>query len=180
MRIEIPVPWINFLREVDHTLERKTVAHCLGGFVLLVMWAKTRPTGDVDILNAKSEDASVLADLAGQGSDIAKRHGVHFDVVTVAAYPEAYASRLIDITPTSFKRLTLLAFEVHDLLLAKLGRFSPRDREDAVFLMRAGALDLKVLRDRFETEIRPYALNERSTVINMDLCIKELSEIGAS
>ena len=142
----------------------------------MVLWARERPTGDVDIVNANSEDSLALRRIAGQGTDIANRYGVYFDVVTVADCPEAYRSRLIDITPESFERLKLLAFDVHDLVLAKLGRFSPRDREDAAFLRRAGALDLKVLRDRFETEVSPYALNDRSAR-HLDLCLAELSEI---
>jgi len=178
MPIEIPEPWISFLREVDQTLERRTIAHCLGGFVLMVMWARDRPTGDVDIVNANSEDSLTLRGIAGQGTDIADKYGVYFDVVTVAELPEAYRSRLIDLTPPFFSHLELLAFEIHDLVLAKLGRFGPRDREDIAFLGRARALDLTTLRERFETEVRPYALNERTSA-HLELCLNELTRISS-
>ena len=41
----IPEPWLSFLRDVDRGLGRKVVVHCLGGFVLTVLWDLPRPTG---------------------------------------------------------------------------------------------------------------------------------------
>ena len=46
------------------------------------------------------------------------------------------------------------AFEVHDLVLAKLGRNMPRDREDVAFLIDKGALDRDLLIQRFHAELR--------------------------
>ena len=66
-----------------------------------------------------------------------------------------------------------MALEVHDLVLAKLGRNSPRDRSDVEFLARKGALDRKLLENRFETELRPYLLNEARESLTMKLWLEE-------
>jgi hypothetical protein len=134
------------------------------------MWGLPRPTGDVDFIEIESANATEeLLRIAGEGSEIAHTHELHFQRVTVADYPEGYASRLIDLTPRGFKRLRLRAFEVHDLVLAKLGRNSARDRADVEFLVRKGLLDKQVLEERFETELRPHALNEKRSTDSLRL-----------
>jgi len=55
------------------------------------------------------------------------------------------------------KQLHLLAFEIHDLVLAKLVRNISRDREDVAALVQKGVLDRKVLEERFETELLPIS-----------------------
>jgi len=129
--------------------------------VLMVLWNHPRPTGDVDFIEIEPAKARAeLLKIAGEGSALEKRYRLRFHRVTIAEYPEGYASRLVDITPQSFRSLRLLAFEVHDLVLAKLGRNSPRDREDVAFLVGKGALNRDLLAGRFDTELRPYVLSE--------------------
>ena len=82
---------------------------------------------DVDVFEALGTDAVTLARLAGNGSDLHKRHKVYLDIVTVASVPEHYASRLIDMPSESFRNLRLRGFERHDLVLAKLARNGDRD-----------------------------------------------------
>jgi uncharacterized nucleotidyltransferase DUF6036 len=133
----------------------------LGAFVLAVLWGLPRQTGDVDFIEVVPSDAGAeLLRIAGLDSEIARTHKVHFHRASVAEYPEGYASRLIDMTPRGHRRLRLLALEVHDLVLAKLGRNNARDRADVEFLVRKGVIDKQVLKERFESELRPYALNE--------------------
>jgi hypothetical protein len=177
MPAKITDPWLSFLREVDRALERSVVAHCLGGFVLAALWELPRPTGDVDFIEVEPPDAANdLLDIAGDGSKLASRYKLHFHRVTVAEFPEDYASRLTDITPKGFGRLRLMALEIHDLVLAKLGRNSPRDRSDVEFLVRKGALDRRVLKERFEAELRPYVLDEARGRMILDLWLDEFFE----
>jgi hypothetical protein len=174
MRVEIQEPWIGFLSEVDQALFRPMEVHCLGGFVLSVMWGLPRPTGDVDFIDIEPSGAcSELLAVAGQGSEISDRYHLYFHQVTIAEYPEAYSSRLVDITPVMFRRLRLKALEVHDLALAKLGRNSPRDRADIEFLAGKGLLDPELLEDRFKKELRPYVLNEARESLTMRLWLDE-------
>ena len=93
--------------------------------------------------------------------------------MTIAEYPEGYESRLTDITPTGFRRLTLKALEAHDLVLAKISRNSPRDRADVEYLVKKGVLDRRQLEERFEQELRPNLLNEERETLTFELWLGE-------
>ena len=136
--------------------------------------------GDVDFVEiAPSEAVEELLLIAGEGSEIAETYGLRFHRVTIGEYPEGYASRLVDLTPRGFRHLRIRAFEVHDLVLAKLGRNSPRDRADVEYLAGRGAIDRRVLQERFEAELRPYVLNEGRHVAALRLWLNEYFEQGA-
>jgi hypothetical protein len=46
----IPEPWQSFLSDMDATLEKDVELHCLGGFVITVLYDLARPTADVDVI----------------------------------------------------------------------------------------------------------------------------------
>ena len=174
MPVEIAEPWLSFLRDVDSELSQRIEVHCLGGFVLSALWSLPRPTGDVDIVEVEPSSATEeLLSVAGEGSELSRRYHLQFHKVTVAEYPERYASRLIDITPRGLTRLHLSAFEVHDLVLAKISRNSPRDREDVRYLANKGILDRTILEERFTAELRPYLLNEARETATLELWLDE-------
>ena len=174
---KIQDPWLSFLRDVDRALLETVEIHCLGGFVLSVLWGLPRPTGDVDFIAVRPRTAGDdLLRIAGEGSELATRHHLHLQQVTVAEYPEGYEGRLIDITPGSFRKLKLRALEVHDVVLAKLSRNSPRDRADVEFLARQGALDRRRIEERFDAELRPYLLNEGREALTLKLWLAEFFE----
>jgi hypothetical protein len=167
-------PWLSFLREVDQSLKGPVEVHCLGGFVLSVMFDLPRPTGDVDIIEIRPYTAhDELLRMAGEGSELAEKYHLHFHRVTVAEYPEDYERRLLDITPRRFRRLRLKALEVHDVILAKLSRNSARDRADMEFLAAKGLLDRRLLEDRFERELRPQLLDETRGQRTLKLWVEE-------
>ena len=57
MPAEIPNPWLGFLQDVDRALKQPVAVHCLGGFVLAVLWGLPRPTGDVDFIEVEPSNA---------------------------------------------------------------------------------------------------------------------------
>ena len=57
--------------------------------------------------------------------------------------------------PGRFKKLKILAADPYDLVLSKLERNSPKDQGDAEYLAKTVPLDPKILRDRYEKELRP-------------------------
>jgi hypothetical protein len=174
MPYKIPEPWFGFLRDVDQTLDRPVSVHCLGGFVLAVLWQLPRPTGDVDFIEVAPPDAATeLLEIAGEGAELAGKHKLYFHQVTIAEFPEDYVSRLVEFTPAEFERLRLFALEIHDLVLAKLGRNSPRDRSDVRFLVKKGSLDRQLLQERFESELGPYVLNESRERLTLELWLEE-------
>lgn len=167
-------PWLSFLRDVDRALTQAVEVHCLGGFVLNVLWGLPRPTGDVDFIEVRPGKAGEeLKRLAGEGTELAGNHHLRFHRVTIAEYPENYERRLVDITPKGMHRLKLKAFEVHDIVLAKLSRNSPRDRADVEFLAKKGVLDRRLLMERFESELRPYLLNPKRGQRTLELWLEE-------
>ena len=76
--------------------------------------------------------------------------------------PEDYESRLIEMFPGRFKKLTILAPDPYDLVLSKLERNSPKDQGDVEYLARTVPLDPKILRDRYEKELRPNLMARES------------------
>jgi hypothetical protein len=174
MPVTIPDPWLSFLRDADRQIAEPITLHCLGGFVLAVLWGLPRFTGDLDFIDIVPWHASdELLRTAGDGSALADKYQLKFQLVTIAEYPEGYASRLVNITPGSLHNLMLLGFEVHDLVLAKVVRFAPRDRDDIAFLVKKRAIDRDVLLRRSEEELRPYVLNEARYQENLRLCLEE-------
>lgn len=158
----LPSPWAEFLGELDKMLARPVELHCLGGFVLKVLYGFERPTADIDYIAAfPSEDVGVIQAIAGPGSELAKKYRVHVQYVTVAEVPENYEARLQEMAPGRFTNLRLLALDLHDLVLAKLARNHPRDDADVQFLIRRGLLDPVALRERYERELRPNLANQQ-------------------
>jgi hypothetical protein len=152
MQREVKEPWLSFLREVDEALTEPVDVHCLGGFVLGVLWDLPRPTGDIDFIEVRPGRASEkLLGVAGQGSALADKYHLNFQRVAIAIVPDDYESRLTDITPPGLQSLRLKALEAHDIVLAKVSRNSPRDRADVEFLAGRGVLDPGTLKTRFET-----------------------------
>ena len=75
----------------------------------------------------------VLQRIAGPESTLAKKYHLYFQHVGVASLPESYVER-IELLPSRFEKLRLLALEGHDPALSKLARNSPVDREDVAHL----------------------------------------------
>jgi hypothetical protein len=101
----IPSPWREFLSGLDHLLTQPVELHCIGGFVLTLFYCLPRTTGDIDYYTAIPADLDLDA-MAGQGSALHKKHKVWLHRVAVANLPEDYATRLSEMAPGQFKRLT--------------------------------------------------------------------------
>ncbi len=80
--------------------------------------------------------------------------------VTVASLPESYAERLTELFPGRFRHLRLFALDPYDLVLSKLARNSPIDREDVASLATTVPVDPAVLRTRYQQELRPLLLGD--------------------
>ena len=92
MPLDILEPWGAFLRDLDRELVRPVELHCLGGFVVTMLYGLTRPTADIDVLVVRPQ--MDLNPLAGIGSSLHKKHRVYVQLVTVLeAYPEDYEER---------------------------------------------------------------------------------------
>ena len=156
---ELPSPWREFLLEVDALLQEPVEVHCLGGFVVTLLYGLTRTTSDVDYIEISPAGADqTLQGIAGPDSHLHKKFGLYFQHVTVASLPESYDERLIEPFPNRFQMLRLLVVEPHDLALSKLSRNAPIDQADVEYLARTVPLSADLLRQRYEQELRPGPL----------------------
>jgi hypothetical protein len=174
---QLPEPWNSFLAGVDALAEGEVELRCLGGFAAAMRYGLPRPTADVDVITTVPAGAAGhLLPLAGKGSALHRRHGVYLDFVTVATVPEDYDRRLVEIFPGTFEHLRLFALDPYDLALAKLERNTQRDRDDVKFLARTVPFDLKVLKERYEKELRPYLGNPVREDLTLRLWVEAIEE----
>ena len=173
----IPEPWQSFLSAIDTTLNEDVELHCLGGFVITVLYDLARPTADVDVIaiTPTSEIESLLS-LGGQGSLLHRKHKVYLQFVGVATVPDSYKERLTQIAPGSFKHLCLFALDPYDLALSKLERNAQRDRDDVRHLARTLPFDTAILKDRYQKELRPYLGSPEREDLTLQLRIEAIAE----
>lgn len=170
---ELPEPWGEFLKEVDRQLAEAVQLHCLGGFVLAACYGLPRPTDDLDYISVlPPAGAQALEAVAGRQSKLAKKYRLYLQHVTIADVPEDYEGRVTEILRGRFSCLRFFALEAHDLVLAKLMRNHPVDLEDAKHLAKSGVLDPKLLRERYEQELRPYLVNQERHDLTLQLWLE--------
>ena len=172
----VPSGWKAFLGEVDGLLPNEITLHCLGGFVMAAKYGMRRTTKDLDYVLQIGASNDLLMAVAGEGSPFAVRHKVYLQYVAIQSFPENYENRLTGMLQGWFKNLVLLALDPYDLILTKLARNSPIDREDVRFL--AGSLRLRpeILRERYQKEMRNTNLigDIRSHDLTLKFWIEEL------
>jgi hypothetical protein len=155
MSPNLPTPWKNFLEEVDGFLPERVELHCIGGFAVVAAYGLPRSTNDLDYFSLVPYDLeNKLQEIAGEGSALARNHKVHVHHAAVATLPENYEERLIEPFPGRFKNLRLLVLDPYDIVLSKLSRNLEKDREDVAYLVKTKHLDPKVLRNRYDEELR--------------------------
>lgn len=172
-----PEPWKSFFKEIDASLEEELALHCLGGFVMTVLYGLDRPTADVDVLpfgsNAVTES---LIGMAGQGSRLHTKYKVYLQVVGVAQVPVNYEDRLTEMFPEAFSHLRLFALDAYDLALSKLERNTQRDRDDVKHLARTVPFDLDKLQGRYQKELRPNLGNPGREDLTLKLWMEAIEE----
>lgn len=156
-------PWLSFLTDLDAALDAPADFHCIGGFVVSQYYGFARETADLDVLTVIPREAGDrVAQLAGKGSALQKKHRVYIDRVGIANHLADYETRLVRVFAL-WPRVRLWALEPHDLALTKLERSNDRDIRDVIFLAQAGLITQSALVARFETELEPYITGRTPT-----------------
>jgi hypothetical protein len=151
--------------------------HCLGGFAMSMLYDLDRVTADVDVLPVgPSVSIESLIRLAGEGSALHKKYGVYLQVVGIAPIPLNYEDRLTEMLAKTFSHLRLFALDPYDLALSKIERNTQRDRDDVKHLARIMPLDLDVLKERYEQELRPDLGNAKREDLTLKLWIEAIEE----
>jgi hypothetical protein len=127
--------------------------HCIGGFVFAYFYGLPRSTGDIDYYTAVPANLNLDA-MAGENSPLHKKHRVLLHRAAITNIPEDYADRLVETAAGEFKHLKLLVPDPYDCILSKLERNSSKDRDDADYLFRTQKPDVRVLRERYDKELR--------------------------
>jgi hypothetical protein len=169
----LPQQWRAFLEDLDAMLDAPVIVHCIGGFVLVAHYGATRATKDIDYLFEFGKTNRDLQSIAGEGTLLAKKHGVYVQRVTVACYPEDYETRIEEIFPGELHDLRLMALDPYDLILTKLDRNNDNDRADAKFLANKLHLKGEVLKERYLKEFRPNFVGDEK---RLDLTFKLWTE----
>jgi Nucleotidyltransferase of unknown function (DUF6036) len=163
--ITLAKPWSDFLKALDHALSQAVSLTSIGGFVLSVLYDLPRTTGDIDYLEVIPSNAlHELEAIGGRNSALAKKYGLALQHVGgVADPPEDYRSRLNEL-PTNLSKVRLWVLDPYDLLLTKLTRNSPKDREDAKYLIGKEKLEFGTFYARWEREMAPWIGNREGMI----------------
>lgn len=95
-----PQPWDGFFAEIDAALTVPLRFDCIGGFVVTQLYGLDRPTADVDVIELAPRGIhDELGALAARGGSLARKHRIYLDQVGVAAAPESYQERLLEMFP---------------------------------------------------------------------------------
>src|SRR5215472_2217864 len=173
----LPEPWFSFLGDLDAAIETDVRLDCMGGFVVTFVYGFSRPTADLDVLEiAPREAGEPMLQLGMQGGPLHKKYKIYLDLVGLAHVPENYENRLTEIFPKAFSHLRLCALDPYDLALSKLERNIQRDRDDVKYLARTVPLDLEVLKDRYQEELRGQLGNPEREDLTLKLWIEAIEE----
>jgi len=147
-------PWKSFLQELDSLLSEEVALHCLGGFVLAVLYKLPRPTADVDYVNINPLPAQEhLLTIAGLGSRLAKKHKLYLQRASVADLPYNYEDRLAELD-LRLHHLRIFTLEIYDLVLSKICSPRPKDFEDAKYLITTQNLVYDILYARWQSDLQ--------------------------
>lgn len=171
-----PEPWLSFLRELDNAVGEETHLHCMGGFVVTLLYGFSRPTADIDVLSVHPMAARQPLEIAQRGGPLHRKYRVYLDQVGIAHVPENYEERLVALFANTFQNLRILALDPYDLALSKLERNIQRDRDDIKHLARTVPLDLQSLRKRYETELRWQLARPEREDLTLKLWIEAIEE----
>lgn len=175
--VAIPEPWRSFWKEIDASLTEPVEFHCLGGFVITLLYGLERSTADVDVISIIPRNSVVnLVDIAGKNSPLHYKYGVYLDIVRIASVPENYDERLGEIFSSEFQYIKLLALDPYDIALAKIERNIQRERNDVKHLARVVPFDLEIFKERYEEELRIYLGNPEREDLTLKLWIESIEE----
>ena len=110
-----PEPWHSFLDELDAGVGKPTQLHCMGGFVVSLLYGFSRPTADIDVLAVIPRDSQARMGIATRGGPLHRKYNVYLDLVTIASVPDSYEARMVPMFSGIYHRLELFALDPYDL-----------------------------------------------------------------
>src|SRR5688572_868882 len=103
-------PWDALLTAVNDRLTEAMDIFCLGGFVMGEVYGMLRPTADIDFLEiTPTNQLSLVNEIAGRGSPLAKKFKVYLNYTAVQTVPENYRDRAVEMFSGAYSKLRLWA-----------------------------------------------------------------------
>lgn len=90
--------------------------------------------------------------------------------------PEDYEDRLTEMFPGAYQHLRICALDPYDLALSKLERNIQRDRDDVKHLAQFIPLNLKILAERYQRELRWRLGNPQREDLTLKLWTEMIKE----
>jgi hypothetical protein len=104
----LPEPWLSFLSKLDESVSEPIDLHCLGGFVVTVVYGAERTTSDIDVLTfVPKNEAWAVLNQGQKGSELHKQYKIYLDPVDIVVPPEDYDKRLTEVFTETFRNIRL-------------------------------------------------------------------------
>jgi hypothetical protein len=149
----------------------------MGGFVVTIVYGFSRPTADLDVLETAPRDAGkAMLALGVRGGRLHKKYKIYLDLVGVAQRTRGlWGTDDRDISQ-DLQTSAPLALDPYDLALSKLERNIQKDRDDVKYLAKTVPLDLEVLRQRYQKELRWQLGDPEREDLTLRLWIEAIEE----
>jgi Nucleotidyltransferase of unknown function (DUF6036) len=122
------------------------------------------------------EQRAPLLELGVRGGALHRKYKIYLDYVGVAKVPEDCEDRLTEMFPGAYQRLRICALDPYDLALSKLERNIQRDRDDVKHLAQFIPLNLKILAERYQKELRWQLGNPQREDLTLKLWTEMIKE----
>ena len=173
--------FFGFLRDIDDRLGKeglrgKAALFVFGGAAAVIGYGSRRGTLDIDGYLDDKEIERKLIEWAGQGSELAKKHGLYFQSANTELMliesPE-WKERSIEILKGRLKHMRVMALSREDLILTKLSRYNDRDRADIQFLIEQKRIDPERLIAFYKSARAYYAGTLKTLDATFNIVLRE-------
>lgn len=114
------------------------------GSASLAFWLANAPTSrDVDLWVVPPERGDAVEALMGEPSWYHERHDAYVEVLGAETFsgPRAWRSRALTLTPPEAPGVRIVVPHPHDVLISKLERYAPHDRDHVRRILDEAPLD---------------------------------------
>lgn len=151
------------LRRIDDDIVKGTIfngspvsIYLIGGAAIALGIDAAATTKDIDLAEPADSKLNVLAERYGQRTSTPHQFGVYLEVVndSQALLPptERYRRSAVELSQFVGQRLRVFRLDDGDLIISKIKRFKPRDRDDIMKIINhsSAKIDASDLRKRLD------------------------------
>lgn len=138
--------------------------HVIGSAALMLQTDHVRGTKDSDVLESRDENPGIkqrLEALAGQNTDLHRKHRLYIDVVAEAILFLPPKPMFLPLPKVTLKNFNLEVLDITDVVLSKLKRFNADDVGDIGAMAARELIDHQRLVARFRAAADWFGLDAR-------------------